>query len=408
MDSAVSNPVSSATFVMDQRAFRACGSGFMGDLVTPSLLQAELEDFYRGDPQSSAAVSLLRLLSALDSLLALPVGSSGSQASQMQLLWEFVSIEQALSIIHTPSSDVGAIHRFTHDKDPDEMLGYMRTLRSAMGQPKLEPLAVLENGSLGPLQWWLAAGEFFRILFSKYDLAESLADNILSDRAMRRRDIYDSALRLFGPNILPSLQASPTGVVSQSASNFDFVAGSLAETGAYAGLGVRRNSSPDMQASVGSTAAAASRRLVSPWLAPREFQGEITWRIEDLNQLVEDLLHWPSGQSIPDALIWEHPAMHGCLVDATGHTAQFQVRCSVCERLDRRCYWRGAKACLPCFWEKASKGSCTGAVPPVLMPAQEREHKPQLARRMDFLWRLEGAGVTMYPEHLVDANGRAV
>ncbi|VDB90231.1 unnamed protein product [Peniophora sp. CBMAI 1063] len=313
------------TPVMGQCAFRACGSGFMGDLVTPSLLQSELEDFYRGDPQSSAAVSLLRLLSGLDTLLALPVGSSGAQPSQIHLLWDFVSVEQALSKVHTPSSDVHAIHTFTPDKEPEEMLGYMRTLRAAMGQPKLEPLAALEHSNLGPLQWWLAAGECFLFLFLITSITESPVDNISSDRAMRRQDIYDSVLRLFGQNILPSLQVNPTHVVSQSPSNPDFVGEPTAETGAYTGLSVGRNSSPDVQPSVGSVAIAARGRLASPWLAPREFQGEISWRIEDLNQLVEDLLNWSSGQSIPDALIWEHPAMHGCLVDAAGCAAQFQV-----------------------------------------------------------------------------------
>ena len=61
MDSAVSHPVSVATPVMDPFALRTCSSHLMDDQVTSSLLQTELEDLYRGDPQSSVAVSLLHL-----------------------------------------------------------------------------------------------------------------------------------------------------------------------------------------------------------------------------------------------------------------------------------------------------------------------------------------------------------
>ncbi|VDB89326.1 unnamed protein product [Peniophora sp. CBMAI 1063] len=397
---------------MDECARRACGPGTMGDQVTPLLLQTELEGFYRGDPPPMAGVSLLRLLSALDALLALSVVSSGVRSSQLQLLWKFVSVEQALSTNHSPSSDADIIHMFTPDKDPNEMLEYMRTFRSATRQFKVPPLAALEHSRLGPLQWWFAAGKLLTILSPISNVTQLLADSIPSDGAMHRQDIYDGVLQLFAERrsrtIVPSVQPDPTRVI-QNTWNFDIVADSTAETDAYVELSVERNSSPGMAPSAGSAAVTARRRFVSPWLPPYEFQGEITWRIEDLNRLVEDLLNWPLGQSVPHALIWEHPAMHGCLVDAAGCAVQFQVgygydyiighpstkvihqvRCSVCERLNRHCYWRGAKACLSCFWEKASQGSCTGAVPPDLRPAQHGEYKPQLARRVEFLQRLEG------------------
>ncbi|VDB98965.1 unnamed protein product [Peniophora sp. CBMAI 1063] len=317
MASGIPHSVSSTTSIMDMDQFarKACGPGDMHDLVTPPLLQTELEGFYQGDPQSSAAASLLRFLSALDTLLALPVESLGVSTSQIRILWKLFFVEQALFIAQTPSPDVDLIQKFTPDKHPSEMLDDASMLRVATGQSKLGPLAALEHRKLGPLQWWLAAGI------------------ITNGRAMQRQDIYNSVLQLFAEQqdrtLLPSSQTEPTQAAGQHTSNFDFFADSPTPTGTEAntfGAGsVGQNSAPATPPMVGNAAVTAHRGIASPWLAPREFRGEISWRIGDMNQLVDDLLHWPSGQSVPDALIWEHPAMHGCLVDVNGRAPQFQA-----------------------------------------------------------------------------------
>ncbi|VDB91423.1 unnamed protein product [Peniophora sp. CBMAI 1063] len=312
MDPAVPQPVSSTSPNLDQCARRACGFGSMDDLVTSSLLRTELNSFYQGDHQSAAAVSLLRLLSALDVLLALPSESSGVHAGNMQLLWELLSVEQALTIIHAPSLDVDLMQSFGPDKRLGDMLDGISALRSATGEAQVESLALLESRELGPLQWWLAA------------------DVLSSVCVILRKDIYDGVLRLFAKRReqtpLPSFQINSTRVVSRGPSSFD--AGSTAEAEARiasTGLSVGLNSSPTMPLVVSDAAVRADRTLRSPWLAPRDFQPEITWRIDDLKQLAEDLFRWPSGQPVPDVLIWEHPEMHGCPVDANGHAAQFQA-----------------------------------------------------------------------------------
>ncbi|VDB94413.1 unnamed protein product [Peniophora sp. CBMAI 1063] len=284
MDPLITNPISETTAVLDQCAHTACGLGSLSDLVTPSSLRTELSGFYREHAESPAAVSSLRLREALDVVFVLSAGTSGIAVSQLQTLCEYLVVEQTALITYTQSRDIDLIRRLMNDTQDISSTDRMRMLWDALISSQRESHSELEQDELGPLQWWLAV------------------DALISGQTLRRHDIHCGVLRKSAERHGWASPSSPPVELAPAAS--------------------RRSA---MSSMAGDATVVARRTFVSPWLAPPGFNAEISWRITDHNKLLEELLTWPRGRPIPEALIWEHPAMHGCLVDTSGHAIQFQA-----------------------------------------------------------------------------------
>ncbi|VDB91398.1 unnamed protein product [Peniophora sp. CBMAI 1063] len=301
--------VLSVSRVAEKHARAACGTGSLDDALSAALVKTELEDFYRANAELSGPVAFSRLRAAVNALFTALTNARGATLSQFPLLWELLVVEQVFFTTYSHSPDLRLMQDFLDAKGHSEPSVEMESHADGFGNSGHGPSAALDLHTLGPLQWWLAL------------------DNPLTCRVLRRQDIYDSVADTLVEREVQALSPSPDPqpapplpsaipLRATIASEISVASGSALYTG-------------DNELGAGSIdddlVIRRPKALPSPWLPPVGLVGEITWRIEDLNQLRQDLLNWRQNERIPDALIWEHPAMHGCAVDAAGQAVQYLV-----------------------------------------------------------------------------------
>ena len=114
----------------------------------------------------------------------------------------------------------------------------------------------------------------------------------------------------------PAEASNPAPVIAE----FTFGAGTPSEFTARA-----PPAAPLLPAGPPTASSGQRKTLPSPWLPPRHITN-LQWDIDNYNVHERQTLEWPLSDRVPESFVWEHPAMHGLLVDASGQTTQNQVR----------------------------------------------------------------------------------
>ncbi|VDB91402.1 unnamed protein product [Peniophora sp. CBMAI 1063] len=428
----------------ERQAHTVCGWGTMSDLVSSDSLDEELERFYEEDPESAAVVSILRVYTALELLAPRLVGSSRIAKTPLRSIWSLLRKEMSQAFKRHAVEEYRPLRRIAKTINTGGYnagtktwdMGFVREALAKGWPTQLKLPVKLGPNALGPLQWW-------------YSL-----DSLAANKSITRQDIFDAALQKFndthrqrGPVTQPlqterNSEAAPRDASSSTRSPRPAANAALAAnrkipvkddgsdptyTPGLPGKADRtsRASPPQPSASTANAQQQANagqaeappetgngrkpkpKPAPSPWLPPPGFTADVKWQCEDYNALYERLVNWSADEPIPDALLWEHPSMHGCPVDKeTGMPMLCKPACATCKKYKRNCWWRGSKACTPCFWEKGSHGACHSPQPDVASD-NLRHYKPDFARRMAFLNELEAKGKIKFPSHFVDEAGRA-
>ncbi|VDB94415.1 unnamed protein product [Peniophora sp. CBMAI 1063] len=418
----------------ERHARAVSGFGSMSDAVVAAFLATELNQFLDDDPESSGVISLLRVHSALEDLRAILLGSSRMNKTALRSIWGLLQQEMNIAIARNKASEVKPLRKmflqinnegYNTEQEQWDM-GFVREAL-AKGWPRKQALPVkLGASKLGPLRWWYASWAF------------------TSGSPLTRQDIYNGAVKRFQESHDRRAQAAQSS--RTEATNASQVSGSSrpvrkaasASIAANNDIKVKDNNALDPTyfppevvaktneqkmstpppvpevtptagpAPAGNATSRKARPAPSPWLPPNGFSADLKWQVKDYNRLYTETLEWPADQPIPDTQVWEHPKAHGCPVDeTTGQAVQYEVPCTTCTKYERNCIWRGSKACLPCFWEKGSRGPCKGGTPPTKTPEEQKFCKPDYARRKAYFDDLASKGKIQYPSHFLDETGRA-
>ncbi|KZV61148.1 hypothetical protein PENSPDRAFT_671197 [Peniophora sp. CONT] len=439
---------------VEGRSRAVCGPGPMSQVIDEKVLKDALKRLQGEQGDKACFILLHRAKEAMDAVA--PAAKGGQRISKpiVRTIWKLLSEELTFAIKLNPPDRVRAIQKAVTELNAQACkngVWDMGTVRDFLGRGWPEQQAIRGKYTLqelGPLQWWYAVSSkpihrqtIYNGALEHFERLERLepepsrsrpptptAPRPTSPSSPRPRATDAQRPPASGSN-RPARQAASASIAAisrvpivdddagsnytpnepdaahggqQESGRFTFGAGAAADFTASAPV-------PPPPPPAEGAAAVARKAQPSPWLAPTGFSADLKWNIGDgnYNHLATELCHYPSGKPVPDALIWEHPAMHGLPVNGeTGEPLQFTQSCTNCSKRMRRCIYRGAKACLPCFWDKGSMGKCEGGVPPT--PKNTKYYKPDFRRRLCFIDDLVNARKIKFPSHYLDSAGRSL